>query len=167
MSKNSSRQVLISLHYSCCCSVPQTCLTLCDPTDCSEPGLPVLHCLLGFAQIHLRWVSDAIQPSHPLSPSSPPALNLSQHQGLFQWIGSSHQMAQSMGASASVSDLPMNIQGWFPLGLTGWSPRSPGNSQESSPVPQFKRINSLVPSLLYIIYHHIIITLQGYSYFSD
>ena len=61
-------------------------LTLCDPMDCSTPGLPVHHQLLEFTQTHVRWVGDAIQPSHPLSSPSPPAFNLSQHQGLFQWI---------------------------------------------------------------------------------
>ena len=61
----------------------------------------------------------AIQPSHHLSSLSPPAFNLSQHQGLFQWVSSSHQMAQSIGVSAS-SVLPMNIQDWFPLGWTSW-----------------------------------------------
>ena len=67
-----------------CCSVTQSCPTLCDPTDCSTPGFPVLHCLLEFAQTHVHWVHDAIQPSHPLSPSSFPArLNLSQHWSLF------------------------------------------------------------------------------------
>ena len=64
------------------CSVAQSCLSLCDPMDYSMPGFPVLHCLLEFAQIHVRWVCDAIQPSHPLSSPSPPALSLSQHQGL-------------------------------------------------------------------------------------
>ena len=82
--------------------------------DCSTPGFPVLHYLLKFSQTHVHWVSDAILPSHPLLSPSPPALNFSQHQGLFQWVGSS----QSIGASASASVLPMNIQGWFPLGLT-------------------------------------------------
>ena len=79
---------------SCCCSVAQLCLTLCNPTDSSMPGFPVLHYLLEFAQTHVHWVDDAIQPSHPLSPPSPPALNLSQHQGLFQWVSSLHQMAK-------------------------------------------------------------------------
>ena len=68
----------------CCrfgfCSVAKSCSTLCDPMDCSMPGFPVLHCLLEFAQTHVHWVSDAIQPSHPPSSPSPPALNLSQHQ---------------------------------------------------------------------------------------
>ena len=67
-----------------CCLVAKLCLTLCDPMDCSTPGFPVLHHLLEFAQTHVHRVSDAIQLSHPLSSSSPPAFNLSQHQGLFQ-----------------------------------------------------------------------------------
>ena len=62
------------------CSVAQSCLTLCDPMDCSMPGFPVLHCLPEFAQTHIHWVNDAMQPSHPLLPPSPSALNLSQHQ---------------------------------------------------------------------------------------
>ena len=67
----------------CCCSVAQWCPTLCDPMNCSTPGFLVLHHLLDFAQTHVHWVSDAIQPSHPLSPPSPPAFGLSQNQGLF------------------------------------------------------------------------------------
>ena len=101
-----------------------------------------------FAQIHVHWVSDVIQPSHPLLPPYHFAFNLSQHQGLFQWVSSSHQVAKVIGASASASVLPMNIQDWFPLGLTG-SPCSPRDSQESSPTPQFKSISSSVLSLLY------------------
>ena len=72
----------------------QLYLTLWDPMDCSTPGFAVLHYLMEFAQTHVHWINDAIQPSHPLSPPSPPALNLSQHQGLFQWVGSSHQVAK-------------------------------------------------------------------------
>ena len=75
-------------------SVTQSCLTLCDPMNCSTPGLPVHHQLLESTQNYVHWVSDAIQPSHPLSFPSPPALNLSQHQGLFKWISSSHQVAK-------------------------------------------------------------------------
>jgi len=67
-------------------SVTQSCLILCDPMDYSTPGLPVHHQLLEFTQTHAHWVSDAIQPSHPLSSLSPPAFNLSQHQGLFKWV---------------------------------------------------------------------------------
>ena len=70
----------LSVQFS---SVAQSCPTLCDPMNCSTPGLPVHHQLLEFTQTHAHWVSDAIQPSHPLSSPSPPALNSSQHQGLF------------------------------------------------------------------------------------
>ena len=72
----------------------KSCLTLCDPMDCSMPGFPVLHYLPEFAQIHVHWVGNAIQPSHPLSSPSSPTFNLSQHQGLFQWVGSSYQVAR-------------------------------------------------------------------------
>ena len=65
---------------------PSSCLTLCNPKECSTPGLPVPHHLLEFAQVHVHCISDAIQPSHPLTSSFPSALNLSQHQGLFQWV---------------------------------------------------------------------------------
>ena len=75
-------------------SVTQLCLTLCDPMDCSMPGLPVHHQLPEFTQTHVHWVSDAIQPSHPPLSPSPPTFNLSQHQGLFQWVSSSHQVAK-------------------------------------------------------------------------
>ena len=75
-------------------SVPLPCLTLCDPTNHSTPGLPVHQQLLGSTQIHVHWVGDAIQPSHPLLSLSPPALSLSQHEGLFTWVKSSHQVAK-------------------------------------------------------------------------
>ena len=75
-------------------SVTQLCPTLCYPMDHSTPGLSVHHQLLEFTQTHVHWVGDAIQPSHPLSSPSPPALNLSQHQGLFQWVSSLHQVAK-------------------------------------------------------------------------
>ena len=75
-------------------SAAQLCLTLCDPMDCSTPGFPVHHQLQELSQIHVHQVSDAIQPSHPLSSPSPPAFNLSQHHGLFQWVSSSHQVAK-------------------------------------------------------------------------
>ena len=111
-------------------------------------GFPVIHYLLEFTQTHIHWVSDTIQPSRPLLSPSPSTLNVSQHQGLLQWISSSHQMAKVIGASASVSVLPMNIWGWFTLDWLVWS-CSPGDSQESSPAPQFESINSLVLSLPY------------------
>ena len=76
-------------------SVAQSCLTLCDPMDCSMPGFPVHHQLPELTQTHVHHVGDAIQPSHPLSSPSPPTtFNPSQHQGLFQWLGFSHQMAR-------------------------------------------------------------------------
>ena len=99
-------------------SVSQSCPTLCDPMDCGTPGLPVHHRLPEFTQNHVHWVDDAIQPSHPLSSPSPPAFNLSQHQGpksqVFALGG------QSIGVSTSTSVLPMNTQDWSPLGWTGW-----------------------------------------------
>ena len=94
----------------------QSCPTLCDPMDCSMPGFPVHHQLPELTQTHIHLVSDAIQPSHPLSSPSPPAFNLSQHQS-FPVSQLFISGGQSIGASASV--LPMNIQDWFPLGLTG------------------------------------------------
>ena len=130
-------------------SVAQSCPTLCDPTNHSTPGLPVHHQLLEFTQTHVCWVSDAIQPSHPLSSPSPPAFNLSQNQGLFKWVSSLHQVAK-------VSEFQLQHQSfqWTPRadllqdGLVG-SLCSPRDSQESSPTPQFKSINSLVLSFLH------------------
>ena len=75
-------------------SVAQSCPTLCNPIDCSMRGLHVPHHLSEFAQTHVHWVSDAIQPPHPLSPPSPPAFSLSQHQGLIQWVSFLHQVAE-------------------------------------------------------------------------
>ena len=102
-----------------CCSVTKSCLILCDPKDYSTPGFSARHYFLEFDQTHVHWVGDAIQASQPLLSPSPPALNLSQHQSLFQWVSSSHQVAITIGASALALVLPMNIQGWFPLGLAG------------------------------------------------
>ena len=130
-----------------CCSVSKLCPTFRDPVDCSTPSFPVLHYLLEFAHAYVNWVSDAIQPSHFLLPPYPPALNLSQHKGLFLKLFASG--GQTVIASASAPVLPMNIQGWFPWGLTGLTSCCPRDSQESSPAPQFKSINSLVLNLLY------------------
>ena len=93
---------------------------LCDPMNWGTPGLPVHHQLPDSTQTHVHWVRDAIQPSHPLSSPSPPAFNLSLHQSLFKRVSSSHQVAKSIGVSASVSVLPMNTQDWPPLGWTSW-----------------------------------------------
>ena len=122
---------------------------LCDPMHCSTPGFPVHRQLLELTQTHVHQVCDAIQPSHPQSSPSPPAFNISQHQGLFQMSQFFTSGGQIIGVSALASVLPMNIQDWFPLeGLVG-SPCSPRDSQESSPTPQFKSINSLALSFLY------------------
>ena len=109
----------VSLFRSVFCSVAKSCLTFGEAMDCSTPGFPVLHHLPECAQTHVHWVGDAIQPSCPRSSSSPPAFNLSQHQGPFpeSWLFTSG--CQSIGASASVSVPPINIQNWFPLGLIG------------------------------------------------
>ena len=88
--------------------------------DCSTPGFPVHHHLPELAQTHVHQLDDAIRPSHPLSSPSPPAFNLSQYQGLFQGISSSHQVVKVLELHASASVVPMNIQDWFSLGLTGW-----------------------------------------------
>ena len=98
-----------------CTSFAQLSPTLCNPMDCSTPGLPVHHQLPEFTQTHVHWVSDAIQPSHPWSSPSPPAFNLSQHQGLFKWVSSLHQVAR-LGVSASTPVLPMNTQDWSAFG---------------------------------------------------
>ena len=78
----------------CCRSVTKSCPTLPDPTDCSTPGFPVPRYFLEFAQVHVHWIGDAIQSSHPLSSPAPYAFSLSRHQGLFQWVSSSHQVAK-------------------------------------------------------------------------
>ena len=91
---------------------------LCGAMDCSMPGLPAPHYLSKFFQVDVHCIGDAIQPSRPLSPSSPSALNLPQHQGLFQWVKLLASDDQTTGASASASVLPTSIQGWFPLRLT-------------------------------------------------
>ena len=100
-------------------SVAQSCPTLCDSMNCSTPGLPVHHQPPGFTQTHIHWVSDAIQPSHPLLSPSPPAPNPSQQESfpmsqLFTWGG------QRTGVSASASFPPKKSQGWSPSEWTGW-----------------------------------------------
>ena len=106
----------ISVQFS---SVIQSCLTLWDPMNCSTPGLPVHHQLPEFTQTPFHRVSDAIWPSHPLSSPSPPALNLSQHQGLFKWVSSSHQVAKVLEFQLQHQS-SMNTQDWSPLEWTSW-----------------------------------------------
>ena len=130
-------------------SVAQLCPTLCSPMNCGTPGLPVHHKLPEFTQTHVHRVGDANQPSHPLSSPSPPAPNPSQHQGLFQWVNSSHEVAKVL--EFQLQHQPFQ---WTPRtdllqdGLVG-SPCSPRDSQESSTTPQFKSINFSVLSFLH------------------
>ena len=122
-------------------SVTQSCPTLCNPMDCSMPGLPVHHQLAEFTQTHVHWVGGAIHPSRPLSSPSPPAFNLSQHQGLFQWVSSSHQVAKVLEFQLQHQSFQWIFRTDFLYdGLVG-SPCSPRDSQESSPTPHFKSIN--------------------------
>ena len=93
-------QSMVSVQFS---SVAQSCPTLCDPMNCSTPGLPVHHQLPEFTQTHIHRVGDAIQPSYPLSSPSPPVPNPSQHQGLFQWVNSSHEVAKVLEFQLSIS----------------------------------------------------------------
>ena len=137
------------LSWTNCCSVADSCLTLCDPMDFHMPDFPVLYCVPEFAQTHVHWVSDAIQSFHPLSSPSPPALNLSQYQGLFQWVSSLHQVAKVLEPylqfSNEYSGLISFKVDWF------WSPWCPRDSQESSTAPQFKNISSSALCLLYCL----------------
>ena len=105
--------------FFCCCSVAQLCLTLCSPMNCSTSGLSVPHHLPNFAQVHAHCIGDAIQPSHPLTPASTSAFNLSQHQELFPINQLFTSDDQNTRVSASASVLPVSIESWFPLGLTG------------------------------------------------
>ena len=130
-------------------SVTQSCPPLCYSMNRSTPGLPVHHQLPEFTQTHVHRVSDAIQPSHSLSSPSPPAPNPSQHQSLFQWVNSSHEVAKVLDFQLSYHSFQRNPRAdLLHNGLVG-SPCSPRDSQESSPTPQFKSISSLTLSLLH------------------
>ena len=100
-------------------SVAQSCATPWDPMDCSTPGFPVHHQLPELIQTHIHRISDAIQPSHPLSSPSPPAFNLSQHQGLFQWVSSSHQVAKVLEFQLQHQSFQWILRIDFLLGWTG------------------------------------------------
>jgi len=136
--------VILSVQFS---SVTQSCLTPCNPMNRSMPGLPVHHQLPEFTQTHVHRVSDAIQPSHPLSSPSPPAPNPSQHQSLFN--ESALHMRWPKYWSFSFNIIPSKeIPDLLQNGLVG-PPCSPRDSQESTPTPQFKSITSLALSFLH------------------
>ena len=105
--------------------------------DCSMPGFPVLHHLMEVAQIHVHWINDAIQLSYPLSPPSPPALNLSQHQVLFQWVSSSHQVIKVLEFQLQSFQWIFRVDFFYDCWLV-WSPWCPRDSQGSSPTPSSK-----------------------------
>ena len=130
-------------------SVTQSCPTLCDPMNHSMPGLPVHQQLPEFTQTHVHWVGNAVQPSHPLSSPSPPAPNSSQYQSIFQWVNSSHEVAKVLEFQLQHQSFQWTPRtGLLQNGLVG-SPCSSRDSQESSPTPQFKSINSLALSFLH------------------
>ena len=130
-------------------SVAQSCPTLCNPMNCSTPGLPVHHQLPESTQTHIHWVSHAIQPSHPLLSPSPPALNFPQHQGLFKWVSSSHQVAKVLEVQLQHQSFQ-----WTPGLISfrmGWLDllAVQGTLKSLLQHPQFKNINSLTLSFLY------------------
>ena len=130
-------------------SVTQSCPTPCDPMTHSTPSLPVHHQLPEFTQTHVHRVSDAIQPSHPLSPPSPPAPNPSQHQSLFQWVNSSHEVAKVLEFQLQHHSFQRNPRAVLLQNGQVGSPCNSRDSQESSPSPQFKSINSSALRLLH------------------
>ena len=130
--------------------VVQSVLTLYSLVDCSKPGFPVLHHLAELAQTHVHWISDAVQPSCPLSSPSPPVFSLSQHQSLFSWVCSSYQVAKVLELQLQHQSFQWIFQVDFLWYQLVWSLYSPRDPQESSPTPWFKSISSTVFSLLYI-----------------
>ena len=140
--------------------------------DCSTPGFPVPHHLPELVQIHVHWVGDAIQPSHPLSSPSL-ALNLFQHQGLFQWVGPLHQVAKGLELQHQSFQWIFKVD--FLYSWLIWSPCSPRDSQESFATPQFESINSSALILLYIQLSYpymtsgktIACTIRTYSLYTD
>ena len=130
-------------------SVTRSCLTLWDPLDCSTPGFPVRDQLLELAETQVRQVGDTIKPFHSLYSPSPLAFNLFQHQSLFQWVSSSHQVAKLLELQLQHQSFQWIFRVYFFYDWLVWSLWSPSDSRESSPTAQFKSINSLVFSLLY------------------
>ena len=144
----SSHLTFNSVQFS---SVSQSCPTLCDPMNCSTPGLPVHHQLPEFTQTHVHRVGDAIQPSHPLLSPSPPAPNPSQHQGLFQRINSLHEVVKVLEFQLQHQSFQRTPRiDLLQDGLVG-SPCSLKDSQESSPTPQFKKASILQRSAFFTV----------------
>ena len=117
--------------------------------ECSTPGFPVHHQLSELAETHVHWVGDAMQSSHPMSCHSPSAFNLSHHQGIFQRVSSSHQVAKVLEFQLQHQSFQWIFRTDFLYDWLVGSPCSPRGSQESSPTPQFKSINSSALSFLY------------------
>ena len=130
-------------------SIAQSYPTLCNPMDYSMPSFTVHHQLPELTQTHVHWVSDTIQLSHPLSSPCPPAFYLSQHQGIFKWVSSSHQVAKVLEFQLQYQSFQWMFRTDFLWDGPVGSPCSPRDSQESSPIPQFQSINSSVLSFLY------------------
>ena len=141
-------QIAFAMWYVQFSSVSQSCLTLCNPVDCSTPGLAVLHQILELGKlmsIELVLPSNHLLLCHPLSS----CLQSCPVTGSFLMSQFFISVGQSIGGSISASVLAMNIQDWFPLGWLGESPYSPRDCQESRPTPQFKTINSSLLTILY------------------
>ena len=129
-------------------SVTHSCSTLCDTTDCKTSGFPVHHQLPELVQTHFHWLGDSIQPSHPLLSPLPPVFSLSQHQGLFQWVSSLHQVAKVLEFQLQIS--PFNeYSGLISFRIDWLDLLAVLGTLEFSPTPQFKTINYLVLSFLY------------------
>ena len=143
------KKTRVGCHFYLFSSVAQSCPIICNPTDCSTPGFPVHHELLDLAQTHVHRVGDTIQLSHLLSSPSPPALSHSQHQGLFQWVSSLHQVAEVLEFQLQQQSFQRIFRTDFLWDGLAESPCRPRDSQESSPTPQFKSINSSTLSFLY------------------
>ena len=138
-----------SIFYYQFSSVAQSGSTLCDPIDCSTPGLPIQCQLLEFAQTHVHWIGDVIQPSDHLSFPSPPTFHLSQHQGLFKWVSSSHQVSKVLECQLQHQSFQWIFRTDLLYDGLVVSSCSPRDSQEYSTTSQFKSINSGVLSFLY------------------
>ena len=134
-------------------SVTQLCPALSNSMDYSTPGFLIHHQLPQLAQTYVHWGGNAIQPSHPLSSPSPPVFNLSQNQGLFQGVSSSHQVAKVLELQLQYQSFQWIYRTDFLWDWLIWSPCSPRDSQESSPTPQFKSINSLALNFMIQISH--------------